>query len=152
MNLFPRSSYHPLYWNCNHFSDALLRFLVNGSIPDWINRAARFASGVGMLCFSLTHIFYSIISEKQFCYFDYYLIIFLLAVVLPGFLMPNLGAPPQEVAENQRSTPFSTPFSLSFTPSSYLFLPKNPFLFLFLFLFFVHIFSGRKKAFFSSNN
>jgi len=37
---FKPGAYHPLKRNCNHFSNALAEYLVNKSIPSWINRMA----------------------------------------------------------------------------------------------------------------
>ncbi|KAI7864040.1 PPPDE putative peptidase domain-containing protein, partial [Spinellus fusiger] len=38
---FVGPSYNLLTRNCNHFTDALIRRLVNTSAPRWINRAAK---------------------------------------------------------------------------------------------------------------
>lgn len=43
---FSRGSYDMLSRNCNDFSNALCQRLLNVSIPDWVNRAARIGRNV----------------------------------------------------------------------------------------------------------
>lgn len=41
---FSPGSYHLVHKNCNSFSDALVKALLNQSIPVWVNRAANMAA------------------------------------------------------------------------------------------------------------
>lgn len=46
---FQPGAYHPTNLNCNHFSDAFCMALVGQHIPNWINRAARIGSTMGVV-------------------------------------------------------------------------------------------------------
>jgi hypothetical protein len=45
---YPRSSYHFIKKNCNHFSDDLCKRLVGKSIPAWVNRLAKWGEALGV--------------------------------------------------------------------------------------------------------
>lgn len=43
---FRGDAYHLLHYNCNHFTAHFVKLLCNRTLPSWINRLARFASGL----------------------------------------------------------------------------------------------------------